>query len=246
MDVPMDPADHPWPLLGASAIPWSPAHLTPRVMTEADMERVKADFVRSTELAREADFDLVELHAAHGYLLATFLSPLTNHRTDAYGGSIENRLRFPLEVFRAMRAVWPDERPMSVRVSATDWAPHGTSLEDLVAIARAFKDAGCDILDVSGGSTVADQKPEYGRLYQVPFSDVARNEAGIPTMTVGNIASYTDVNGILAARRADVCLIARGHLFDPYWTRHAAQQQGYAIPWPDPYGVMSFYNPRFG
>jgi anthraniloyl-CoA monooxygenase len=244
MDVPMDPADHPWPLVGPSPIPWSPAHLTPREMTEADMDRVKKDFVRSVELAKQADFDLIELHAAHGYLLATFLSPLTNHRTDGYGGPIENRLRFPLDVFAAMRAAWPADKPMSVRVSATDWVRGGTTIADLVAIARAFRAAGCDILDVSGGSTVPDQKPEYGRLYQVPFSDVVRNEANIPTMTVGNIASYTDVNGVLAARRADVCLIARAHLFDPYWTRHAAQAQGYALPWPDPYGVMAFYNPR--
>ncbi|MFO0615499.1 MAG: FAD-dependent monooxygenase [Polyangiaceae bacterium] len=244
MDVPMDPADHPWALLGPSPIPWSPAHLTPREMTEEDMERVKGDFVRSVELAKEAAFDLIELHAAHGYLLATFLSPLTNHRSDAYGGSIENRLRFPLDVFRAMRSAWPAHKPTSVRVSATDWARGGTTITDLLAIARAFRDAGCDIIDVSGGSTVPDQKPAYGRLYQVPFSDVVRNEANIPTMTVGNISSYTDVNGVLAARRADVCLIARGHLFDPYWTRHAAQAQGYTLPWPDPYGVMAFYNPR--
>lgn len=243
-DVPLDGADA-WPLLAPSAIPWAAANATPKAMTDDDLARIKADFVRSTELAEEAGFDIVELHCAHGYLLSTFLSPLTNRRTDAYGGSLEGRLAYPLEVFRAMRAVWPAHKPMSVRISAADWAPGGTEVSELGTIGRRFKEAGCDILDVSTGGNVVDQKPAYGRVYQVPFSDVVRNEAGIPTMAVGNISSYTDVNGIIAARRADVCLIARGHLFDPYWIRHAAAHQGYELPWPKPYGVLAHYNPRF-
>jgi len=244
MDIPLSASESPWPLLGASAIPWTPGHATPKEMDRADMERVKRDFVRSTELAIEAGFDWLELHAAHGYLLATFLSPLTNRRTDEYGGSIEARLRFPIEVFQAMRAVWPAERPMSVRISACDWAEGGTSVADAIAMGRAFKLAGADILDVSSASTVAEQRPKYGRLYQVPFSDAVRNEADIPTMSVGNISSYSDVNSIVAANRADVCLLARAQLYDPYWVRHAAQQQGYAMAWPNPYGVLAAYNPR--
>jgi anthraniloyl-CoA monooxygenase len=243
MDVPLD-GDGAWPLLAPSAIAWAGPNAVPRAMDRADMDRVKADFVRSTELAARAGFDLLELHAAHGYLLATFLSPLTNRRTDEYGGAIEGRLRYPLEIFRAMRAVWPAERPMSVRISATDWAEGGTTLADVVAIGRAFRQAGADILDVSGGSTVADQHPNYGRLYQVPFSDLVKNECGIATMTVGNVSSAADVNSILAARRADLCLIARGHLYDPYWVRHAAQAQGYYLPWPNPYGILNQSNPR--
>jgi anthraniloyl-CoA monooxygenase len=188
---------------------------------------------------------MIELHCAHGYLLSTFLSPLTNRRTDEYGGSLDKRLAFPLEVFRAMRAAFPAHKPMSVRFSASDWAPGGTALEELPIIGRRFKEAGVDILDVSAGGNVSEQKPVYGRLFQVPFSDIVRNEADIPTMTVGNISSYTDVNGILAARRADICLIARGHLFDPYWIRHAAAHQGYGLPWPKQYGVLAHYSARF-
>ena len=243
-DVPLDPGAE-WPLIAASSVAWSGGSQIPKAMDHDDLDRVKADFVRSTLLANEAGFDLVEVHCAHGYLLSTFLSPLTNQRTDAYGGTLEKRLAYPIEVFRAMRAVWPDHKPMSVRVSASDWVKSGTSLEELVTIGQRFREAGCDILDVSAGGTVSDQRPVYGRLYQVPFSDLIRNEAGIPTMAVGNISSYTDVNGILAARRADVCLIARGQLFDPYWVRHAALHQGYELDWPKPYGVLAHYNPRF-
>jgi len=233
-----------WELIGPSALPWSPRNPVPREMTQADMDRVKADFVRSTELALEAGFDLVELHCAHGYLLATFLSPLTNRRTDAYGGSAENRARYPVEVFRAMRAVWPAGLPMSVRLSASDWAPGGTSDTDLLTAARLFRDAGCDFIDVSSGSTVPEQRPAYGRLYQVPFAELVKSELGMPTAAVGNISSYTDVNGVLAARRADICFLARAQLFDPYWVRHAATAQGYDLPWPKPYGILRGYNPR--
>lgn len=243
IDQPLD--DGNWPLLAASALPWAPGSQTPKAMDRADMDRVKADFVRSTEMAAEAGFDLIELHGAHGYLLATFLSPLTNHREDEYGGSLENRLRYPLEILTAIRAVWPDDKPISVRVSATDWAPGGTTAEDAVQMARALVAAGADIIDVSTGQTVRGARPSYGRLYQTPFAERIRLETGIPVMTVGGISSYADVNSILAAGRADLCVLARAHLYDPYWTRHAANEQGYDLPWPDQYSPMARYNFRF-
>lgn len=182
---------------------------------------------------------------AHGYLLASFLSPLTNHRTDAYGGTLEARMRFPLEVFDAVRAAWPDAKPMSVRISAVDWLPGGMQPEDAVEVARLLRAHGCDIIDVSAGQTVPDQRPVYGRLFQTPFAERIRHEVGIATMAVGNISSYTDVNTILAAGRADLCLLARAHLWDPYWTHHAAHALGHALPWPPPYRSLDRYQPRF-
>ena len=181
---------------------------------------------RPTRRADRAGFDMLELHAAHGYLLASFISPLTNRRTDDYGGSLENRLRFPLEVFRAMRAAWPDEKPMSVRISATDWADGGLTGDDAVEVARAFADAGCDLIDVSTGQTVADAEPVFGRMYQTPFSDQIRNEAGIATMCVGAITSADQVNTIIAAGRADLVALARPHLMDPYFALKAAAWYG--------------------
>jgi anthraniloyl-CoA monooxygenase len=235
-----------WDLVSASPIPYyAGKSQTPREMTRADMDSVLADYVRSAEYAIEAGFDLLEIHMAHGYLLASFLSPLTNEREDEYGGSLENRLRFPLEVFDACRAVWPDERPMSVRVSAVDWVPGGLEPTDAVVIAQALKDHSCDVIDVSAGQTVPFQKPVYGRLFQTPFADQIRHEVGMATMSVGNISSWTDVNTIIAAGRADLCLLARAHLFDPYWTRHAAYMQGYDLEWPDPYKSVQRYTPRF-
>jgi len=230
--------------MSASAIPYKPHSPVPREMDRADMDRVIAEFVRATELSAHAGFDLLELHCAHGYLLASFLSPLTNRRADAYGGPIERRLRFPLEVLDAVRAAWPAGRPISVRISAGDWAPGGISGEDAVAAARALREHGCDVIDVSTGQTVADARPAFGRLYQVPFSDRIRHEANIPTIAVGAISSYADVNSVLAAERADLCCLARAHLFDPYWTRHAAQQQGYDLPWPDQYQPARDFSPR--
>jgi anthraniloyl-CoA monooxygenase len=214
-------------------------------MDRADMDQVRDDFVRAAKLAQAAGFDIIELHFAHGYLLASFLSPLTNHRRDEYGGSLANRLSYPLEIFDAVRAVWPRHKPMSVRISATDWMPNGSSPGDAVEIARALKAHHCDIVDVSAGQTVPEQQPVYGRLFQTPFADRVRHEAAIPTMTVGNISSYADVNSILVAGRADLCVLARAHLFDPYWTRHAAYEQGYALPWPDQYNALARYTPRF-
>ena len=190
-----------WPIVAPSAIPYYPESQVPKEMTRADMDRVLADYARAASLAIDAGFDMLELHMAHGYLLASFISPLTNRRGDAYGGPLENRMRFPLEVFAATRAVWPKERPMSVRISAVDWYPGGHGPADAVGVARMLKEAGCDVVDVSAGQTVADQRPVYGRLFQTPFADRIRHEVGIATMAVGNISSYADVNTILAAGR---------------------------------------------
>jgi anthraniloyl-CoA monooxygenase len=234
-----------WPIVAPSAIPYYPKSQTPREMTRADMDEVLEDYERATRFAVEAGFDMLEIHMAHGYLLASFISPLTNRRTDAYGGSFENRMRFPLEVFDRVRGVWPDEKPMSVRISAVDWHPEGHQPENAVEVARLLKAHGCDIVDVSAGQTIPDQRPVYGRLFQTPFADRIRHEVGIATMAVGNISSYADVNTILAAGRADLCLLARAHLWDPYWTRHAAHELGHPLPWPDPYESLNRYKPRF-
>ncbi len=211
-----------WPIISASALPYFPYSAVPREMTRADMDEVIADFVAATERADRAGFDMVEMHAAHGYLLASFISPLTNQRTDEYGGSLENRMRFPLEVFRAMRAAWPDEKPMSVRISATDWADGGLTGDDAVEVARLFAQSGCDLIDVSTGQTVPDAQPLFGRMYQTPFSDQIRNEASLATMCVGAITTADQVNTILAAGRADLVALARPHLVDPYFTMKAA------------------------
>jgi anthraniloyl-CoA monooxygenase len=247
--VPWEGTDKPlpsggWPLLSASAIPYKPGSQTPKAMDRADMDAVRSDFVRAAQYAARAGFDMIELHMAHGYLLASFLSPLTNARTDGYGGDVDGRTRYPLEVFDAVRAVWPADKPMSVRISAVDWKEGGNGPDDAVEIARRLKAHGADIVDVSAGQTVPDASPAYGRLFQTPFSDRIRNEAGIATMTVGNISSWADCNTILAAGRADVCVLARGHLYDPYWTRHAAYEQGYAMPWPRQYAATRSFTPR--
>jgi len=238
------PEDQAWPLLAPSPIPWSKGKRTPREMTAEDMAEVKGHFAQAAHRARKAGFDLIELHCAHGYLLASFLSPLTNQRTDVYGGSIENRLRYPLEVFDAVRGAWPAERPMSVRISATDWVDGGIDGPEAVRIAQAFKQRGCDLIDVSAGQTVPQQRPRYGRLFQTPFADRIRHEAGMATMAVGAISSYADANTILAAGRADLVALARAHLYDPYWTRHAAYEFGVRLPWPDPYSSIHRYNHR--
>jgi anthraniloyl-CoA monooxygenase len=225
-----------WPLIAPSAIPYGPDNQTPHRMTHADMARVRDEFVRAARGAIEAGFDWLELHVAHGYLLSAFLCPLTNHRDDAFGGSLENRCRFPLEVFRAVRAVWPDDRPMSVRISAHDWVEGGNTPDDAVAIAKMFRAAGADLIDVSSGQTTRLARPVYGRMYQTPFSDRVRNEAGIATMAVGAIFEPDHVNSILMAGRADLCALARPHLADPYWTLHAAAQLGVSeVEWPVQY-----------
>ena len=205
-------------------------------MNRADMDRISADFVAATRRAADAGFDILELHCAHGYLLSSFLSPLTNRRGDAYGGAVENRARWPLEVFAAVRAAWPQERPISVRLSCHDWFPGGNTADDAVALARLFKAAGADIIDCSSGQVVAEQKPVYGRMYQTPFADRIRNEVGIQTIAVGAITDADQANSIIAAGRADLCAIARPHLADPAWTLHEAAKIGHeAIAWPVQY-----------
>jgi anthraniloyl-CoA monooxygenase len=233
-DEPLDEGN--WPLVSASALPYGPSSQVPREMTRADMERITADFVAATRRAADAGFDILELHCAHGYLLSSFLSPLTNRRGDAYGGSVENRARWPLEVFAAVRAAWPQERPISVRLSCHDWFPGGNTADDAVALARLFKAAGADIIDCSSGQVVAEQKPVYGRMYQTPFADRIRNEVGIPTVAVGAIFEADHVNMVIAAGRADLCAVARPHLADPAWTLHEAAKIGFeGIEWPRQY-----------
>jgi anthraniloyl-CoA monooxygenase len=225
-----------WPLLSASALPYGEQNQTPLAMTRADMDRVTQAFVDATRRAAAAGFDWLELHCAHGYLLSAFITPLTNLRTDEYGGSIEARCRYPLEVFRAMRAVWPEDKPMSVRISAHDWAPGGHTADDAVQVARLFKAASCDFIDVSSGQTTRAAKPVYGRMYQTPFSDRIRNEVGIRTIAVGAISEADHANSIIAAGRADLCAIARPHLADPAWTLHEAARLGSrAVDWPRQY-----------
>ena len=235
MDAPLKSGN--WPLMSASAIAWSPNNAVPREMTRQDMDMVRDHFAAATEMAARCGFDMVELQAAHGYLISSFISPLSNQRTDEYGGSLENRLRYPLEVFAAMRAAWPENKPMSVRVSATDWVGEGgVDGAESVAIAAAFYAAGVDIVDVSAGQTSKEARPQYGRMFQTPFSDRIRNEQGIPTMAVGNIYEPDHVNSILLAGRADLVCLARPHLSDPYWTLHAASALGDSLTkWPDPY-----------
>ncbi len=225
-----------WPLISASAQPYSADTAVPKAMDRADMDRVKADFVAATKRAAAAGFDWLELHCAHGYLLSAFISPLTNRRTDEYGGSLENRLRYPLEVFAAVRAAWPADKPMSVRISAHDWVDGGITPNDAVAIARAFKAAGADMIDVSSGQVSPDQKPTYGRMYQTPFADRIRQEAGIATLAVGAISEADHVNAIISAGRADLCAVARPHLANPAWTLTEAAKIGYVpMPWPKQY-----------
>jgi len=234
MDEPLKEGN--WPLIAASRVRYGPQNQMPRAMTRKKMDRVCGQFVEAAQRGAACGFDILELHCAHGYLLAGFLSPLTNRRKDEYGGSLENRMRFPLEVLSAIRAVWPADKPVSVRISAHDWAPGGNTPDDAVAIARAFKQAGADLIDVSSGQTTREAQPVYGRMYQTPFSDRIRNEAGIATIAVGNIFEADHVNSIIAAGRADLCAIGRPHLADPFWTLHAAAQQGFTeIDWPKQY-----------
>jgi anthraniloyl-CoA monooxygenase len=229
--------DGNWPLMAASDVPWSERNQTPRAMTRADMDMVRDQFVASAEMADRCGFDMLEIHAAHGYLLSSFITPLTNKRTDAYGGSLENRMRYPLEVFQAVREAWPLHKPISMRISANDWVGiEGVTPADAVEIAKMLSAAGVDICDVSAGQTSIRAKPVYGRMFQTPFSDRIRNETGMATMAVGNIYEPDHVNSILMAGRADLVCLARPHLADPYWTLHAAVSLGdRGVKWPDPY-----------
>jgi anthraniloyl-CoA monooxygenase len=235
-DRPLTAEEGAWATIGPSALPFAPGWHTPQAMSRADMDRVLADFVSATKRAARAGFDLLELHMAHGYLLSSFLSPLANQRTDAYGGALENRARLPLEVLDAVRAVWPEDKPISVRISASDWHAQGQTIEDSVQVARWLKEHGCDLVDVSSGGNAADAQIVYGRMYQVPFAEQIRYEAGIPTMAVGAIQGADQANTVIAAERADLCALARPHLADPYLTLHASTRyDGGAEAWPVQY-----------
>ncbi|MCX0246720.1 bifunctional salicylyl-CoA 5-hydroxylase/oxidoreductase [Streptomyces drozdowiczii] len=241
IDQPLDHGN--WPVTAASPLPYAPGvNQVPHALDRAGLDEVREQFAAAARRADACGFDLLELHCAHGYLLSGFLSPLTNRRTDAYGGPLAHRLRFPLEVFDAVRELWPDDRPMTVRISATDWAEGGTTAEDAVEIARAFVAHGADAIDVSTGQVVPEERPEYGRSYQTPYADRIRNTLCVPVIAVGAISSWDDVNSLLLAGRADLCALARPHLYDPHWTLHAAAEQGYTgpgAPWPLPYRAGS-------
>lgn len=240
MDEPLPEGN--WELVAPSPLPYKEFSQTPREATAADLASIKGEFVAAAERARDAGFDVLELHCPHGYLLSSFLSPLTNQRTDEYGGSAENRLRYPLEVFDALRAVWPADRAIGVRISAVDWAEGGNTESDAVAIATAFVDHGAQFVHVSSGQVVSHEKPAFGRSYQTPFADRIRQALGgrDAVIAVGAISSHDDVNSILLAGRADLCALGRTHLYDPQWTLHAAADQGYAgegVAWPKPYAA---------
>ncbi|MFE1404741.1 bifunctional salicylyl-CoA 5-hydroxylase/oxidoreductase [Streptomyces sp. NPDC058770] len=241
IDQPLDHGN--WPVAAASPIPYTAGvSQIPHALDRAGLAAVREQFAAAARRADHAGFDLLELHCGHGYLLSGFLSPLANHRTDAYGGPLRNRLRYPLEVFDTVRAAWPDDRPMIVRISATDWAEGGTTAEDSVEIARAFVAHGADAIDVSTGQVVAEERPEFGRSYQTPYADRIRNTVCVPVVAVGAISSWDDVNSLLLAGRADLCALARPHLYDPHWTLHAAAEQDYGgpgAPWPPPYRAGS-------
>jgi anthraniloyl-CoA monooxygenase len=234
IDLPL--ADGNWEVCGPSPLPYrAGVSQVPRELTLAEMDEIKSQFVAAASAAQRCGFDLLELHCAHGYLLSSFISPVANQRTDGYGGSLQKRLRYPLEVFAAMRGVWPADKPMTVRISATDWVPGGITGTDALEIARAFREAGADAIDVSTGQVTPDEQPAFGRSYQTPFADAIRNRVDIATIAVGVISSYDDVNSLILAGRADLCALGRAHLYDPNWTLHAAADQGYAGPgarWP--------------
>jgi anthraniloyl-CoA monooxygenase len=241
MDVPL--AEGNWEVCGPSAIPYGAQSQTPRELGAAELDEIREQFVAAARAAARAGFDLLELHCAHGYLLSSFLSPLTNQREDRYGGSLAARLRYPLSVFDAVRAVWPQDRPMTVRISATDWHEGGLDIEDAVEIARAFAEHGAAGVDVSTGQVVSEERPAFGRSYQTPYADRIRNEIGrkygVAVIAVGAISSYDDVNSIILAGRADLCALGRSHLYDPQWTLHAAAEQGYEVSWPLPFAAGS-------
>jgi anthraniloyl-CoA monooxygenase len=225
-----------WQIFAPSSIPYLPESQAPKAMDRDDLDRVRAAYAAAARRADEAGFDIIELHAGHGYLLSSFISPLTNKRDDDYGGPVENRMRFPLECLAAVREAWPDDKPISARISAVDWVEGGTTEDDAVVIAGLFKDAGLDILDVSTGNVIEGARPTVTGLFQTPYSEKIRAAVGIPTMTVGNISGPGDINDIIAEGRADLCVVGKGHLYDPYFTRHAARALEADGPtWPNQY-----------
>jgi len=242
-DCPLPDAEG-WPTLAPSPLPFRDGDSVPVEMDETSMKRVIDEYRQATRRAEDAGFDLIEVHMAHGYLLSSFISPLSNVRNDDYGGDLSGRMKFPLEVLDAVREEWSEAKPISVRISAVDWADGGLTSNDAVEVARMLGEHGCDIVDVSSGGVVADAQPVYGRQYQTPLAEQVRIEAGIPTIAVGNISSAEDANSIVASRRADLVAIARAHLWDPYWSRHAAHQIGHELSWPDPYGPLDSFTPR--
>ena len=232
-----------WDIYAPSSIPYLEESQTPKAMDRGDLDRVSEAYASATRRADEAGFDIIEIHAGHGYLLSSFISPLTNIRTDDYGGSLANRMRFPLECFRAVREAWPNNKPISARISAVDWVEGGTTEDDAVEIGRLFKDVGLDILDVSTGNVIEGARPSVTGLFQTPYSEKIRKAVGIPTMTVGNISGPDDINDVISQGRADLCVVGKGHLYDPYFTRHAARTLEVDGPeWPNQYvrGATSF------
>jgi len=236
--------DEKWEIVAPSAVPFGPNSEMPREMNQGDIAKIIDDFVSGAERAQKAGFDLIELHGGHGYLLSSFISPLSNQRADKYGGSLENRMRLPLEVLRAVRAVWPEEKPISCRISAIDWDDGGNQIEDGIEVARLFKEAGLDIIDVSSGNVTSERRPVTPGLFQTPFSEAIRAAVDMPTMTVGNIATPEQINGVIAESRADLCCVAKGHLFDPYFVRHAARKLGHDLKWPNQYPAAAVFNPE--
>ncbi len=239
-DGPLQANEKPWATVGPSALPYGKGWHVPKALSVAELRTLEAQFVRGAQRADAAGFDLLELHMAHGYLLSSFLSPLSNQRTDEYGGSLANRMRFPLEVFDAVRAVWPAHKPLCVRVSASDWlGAQGMTVEDTVVLAQALKKRGCDLIDVSSGGNVPESKPDYGRMYQVPFAEQVRLEAQLPVMAVGAIQGADHANTVIASGRADLCAIARPHLADPSLVdRHAADERVDTLWWPKQYAMV--------
>jgi len=239
------PKEEQWEIIAPSAIPFSPDSQTPTAMNQGDIARIRQAFVDGAIRAEAAGFDMIELHFAHGYLLSSFISPLSNHRTDQYGGSLEARMRYPLEVFHAVRAVWPEDKPISARISAVDWVEGGTTAEDAVEIARMLQHAGLDIIDVSSGNVTDFRRPEMPGLFQTPFAEKIRAETGMPTMTVGNIATPEQMNEVIAKGRADICVVGKGHLYDPFFALHAARAFGHdGGMWPKQYAAARAFNPE--
>ena len=239
------PEDEAWEIIAPSALPFTPESQTPREMTHEDIARLVDAFAEGARMADKAGFDMIEIHGGHGYLISSFISPLTNRRNDEYGGPLQNRMRFPMEVFRAIRDNWPEDKPISMRISAFDWEDGGTEVDDAVEIGRMMKEAGLDILDVSSGNvTSTAPRPRADGLYQTPFSDRVRNEAGIPTITVGNVGGPEQINEVIASGKADLCAMAKGQLYDPYFAHHAARaldMEDYA--WPKQYAAAKFFRP---